>query len=515
MTAAGPRHFDVVIVGAGLSGIGAGYRLQTMCPDKSYALLEARRRLGGTWDLFRYPGVRSDSDMFTLGYPFRPWEDARTIADGASILRYLEDTASVYGIDRHISYGRRVTTACWSPQDDCWRLETAGLDGAAGPPYSCRFLYLCSGYYDYESGHVPEFPGEADFAGAIVHPQHWPEALDYAGKRVVVIGSGATAVTLVPAMASKAAHVTMLQRSPSYVASLPARDPIAEKLTRVLPNGLAHAIVRWKNILFQIGFYQFSRRRPERARRLLLAGVTRALTPGYPVDPHFSPRYDPWDQRMCLVPDADLFRAIRQGRASVETDEIDRFTPDGLLLRSGTTLEADIVVTATGLRLLPLGGIHIEVDGTALEPGETFVYRGFMLSGVPNLAISIGYTNASWTLRADLSSRSVCKLLQRMDARGAATATPVLDEPSAAEPEALLNLRSGYVLRSAAAMPKQGRHAPWRLRQNYLLDFVDARLGKLDARLLYGDALSSADRCPSASRGRAASQGARRGRSRR
>ena len=388
------EHFEVIVIGAGLSGIGAAYRLQTRCPRKRYAILEAREQIGGTWDLFRYPGVRSDSDMFTLAYPFRPWKGAKAIADGPAILNYVRDTAREFGIDRHIRFQQRVHSASWSSEDARWTLEVSDGPGKT-LRYTCDLLYGCTGYYRYDSGNNPAFPGAARFGGRIVHPQHWPEDLEYNGKKVVVIGSGATAVTLVPAMASSAAHVTMLQRSPSYTLSLPDEDGIADWLRRSLPAGPAHRIARWKNILISLGIYQLSRRAPDYMRRLLRTGAAKNLPAGYDVDKHFNPRYQPWDQRLCLVPDSDLFNAISKGRASVVTGEIETFTEHGIRLQSGQELEADIIVTATGLQMLALGAVRISVDGRPIHPGDAFVYKGAMLSNVPNFAFCIGYTNAS------------------------------------------------------------------------------------------------------------------------
>lgn len=468
------EHFDVVIVGAGLSGVGAAYRLQTQCPSKRFVILEGRARMGGTWDLFRYPGVRSDSDMFTLGYPFRPWDQERAIAEGPAILRYIEETAAANGIDGKIRYSQRVHAASWSSAEAAWSVDVVREDTGETIGYTCNFLYLCSGYYRYDQGHRPEFPGERRFRGPIVHPQAWPRDLDYTGKRVVVIGSGATAVTLVPAMAATAEHVTMLQRSPTYIAALPAVDPLARLLRRALPPGLAHRAARWKSIVLTLGFYQLSRRRPETVKRLLRASARAALPDGYPIDPDFVPRYQPWDQRLCVVPDGDLFRVLREGRASIVTDQVETFTEHGLRLQSGQQLEADVVVSATGLQLQACGGIDFRVDGSPVELGERFVYRGVMLSGVPNAAMCIGYTNASWTLRADLTSQYVCRLLNHLDRIGASVATPELaDSDIRARP--LLDLTSGYVQRSAAHFPKQGSADPWLLRQNYVLDFLTAR----------------------------------------
>jgi monooxygenase len=476
------EHFDVVIIGAGLSGIGAGYRLQTRCPRKSYVILEARSEIGGTWDLFRYPGVRSDSDMFTLGYPFRPWKDAEAIAGGSAILKYVRETAHEYGIDRHIRFEQRVQSASWSSDEGRWVVEVQGPYGEA-VRYTCHFLYGCTGYYRYDAGYEPSFPGAERFQGVFVHPQHWPEDLDYAGKKVVVIGSGATAVTLVPAMAKTAAQVTMLQRSPTYILNIPTHDPLANLVRRMLPEGAAHWMVRWKNILISLGLYQMSRYSPDFMRRLLRDGAAKALPPGYEVDTHFKPRYQPWDQRLCLVPDSDLFEAIRSGRASVVTDEIENFTEHGIRLRSGQELEADIIVSATGLQMLALGGVQLSVDGSPVDTFRAFVYKGTMLSNVPNFAFCIGYTNASWTLRADLASTFVCRVLNHMNRRGYRICTPVCN-PTALQAKPLLNLTSGYVTRAAANLPKQGATKPWVIRQNYILDMLMMKLSRLEDGVL-------------------------------
>ena len=481
------EHFDVVIIGAGLSGIGAGYRLQSRCPRKRYVIFEARTEIGGTWDLFRYPGIRSDSDMFTLGYPFRPWKHSKAIADGPTILQYVRDTAREFGIDQKIRFQHRVQSASWSSRDARWLLQVN--NGLTGETVSCTcdFLYGCTGYYHYDAGYQPGFQGTERFRGQFVHPQHWPKDLDYKGKKVVVIGSGATAVTLVPAMADSAAHVTMLQRSPSYVLSLPAQDSIAGPLYRVLPAAAVNRIVRWKNILISMGLYQFSRRSPEKARRLLRHGAAKSLPLGYEVDKHFSPRYQPWDQRLCIVPDSDLFKAISAGRASVVTDQIDTLTESGVRLKSGEHLDADIIVSATGLRMLALGAVKLTLDGTPVEPGRTFIYKGTMLSNVPNFAFCIGYTNASWTLRADLASTFVCRVLNYMDRHGYRTCAPVCDSASL-EAKPLLNLTSGYVLRAAENLPKQAGAEPWLIRQNYILDMLTMKLGRLRDGILTFDA---------------------------
>jgi cation diffusion facilitator CzcD-associated flavoprotein CzcO len=472
------EHLDVLIVGAGLSGIGAAWHLQDRSPTKSYAILEARGDLGGTWDLFRYPGIRSDSDMHTLGYRFKPWTESKSIADGDSILEYVRRTAQENGIDRRIHFHHRVVSAAWSSDESRWTVEAERTDTGEIVRLTCGFLWTCSGYYRYDEGYTPEFEGVDRFAGPVVHPQHWPADLDYSGKKVVVIGSGATAVTLVPAMAKDAEHVTMLQRSPTYIASLPAEDPIAARVRRRLPERAAYAVVRWKNVLIQAAFYQLSRRRPELIKRLIRKGVVSSLPPGYDVDKHFKPRYNPWDQRMCLVPDGDLFKSISKGEASVVTDRIATFTERGIELESGEELEADVIVTATGLNLLFLGGIELTVDGEELDVPSKMTYKGMMLSGVPNMAFTVGYTNASWTLKADLTSEYVCRLLNHMDAHGHRRCVAEVD-PSVSE-QPLLDFTSGYVQRSLDRFPKQGSKEPWKLRQNYVFDIRTIRRGPID-----------------------------------
>jgi cation diffusion facilitator CzcD-associated flavoprotein CzcO len=473
------EHVDVLIVGAGLSGICAAYHLQAKCPGKTFAILEGRGSVGGTWDLFRYPGIRSDSDMYTLGFRFRPWPDAKTIADGPSILSYVRETASLYGIDEKIRFHHRVVRAEWSSQDARWTVEVERTDTHETVRLTCGFLFVCAGYYRYDQGYTPEFNGIERFAGRIVHPQEWTDDIDYANKRVVVIGSGATAVTLVPAMAEHASHVTMLQRSPSYVVSLPGQDPLARALRRFLPAKLVYPIVRWKNVLVTMLVFQLSRRRPEVMKAMIRKGVARRLPAGYDIDTHFKPRYNPWDQRMCLVPDGDLFEAISQGRASVVTGHVDTFTEKGLKLTSGTELEADIVVTATGLNMVPLGGVDIAVDGHHVRFPETLTYKGMMLSGVPNLAFAVGYTNASWTLKCELTCEYVCRLLNRMDERGHQICTPQNRDPSVTG-EPLIDFSSGYVVRAIDLFPRQGSKAPWRLYQNYARDLVLLRYGAIE-----------------------------------
>jgi len=469
----------VLIVGAGLSGIGAAHHLQEAFPGRSYAIFEAREDLGGTWDLFRYPGIRSDSDMHTLGYRFRPWTSSKTIADGPSILEYVRQTAREGGIEERIRFQHRVVRAEWSSEESRWTVEAERSGTGETAIVTCGYLWVCSGYYRYDEGFTPEFKGAESFGGRVVHPQHWPEDLDYAGKRVVVIGSGATAVTLVPAMAKDAAQVTMLQRSPTYIASLPAEDPLVGALRRVLPDKAVYAIVRWKNVLLQTAFYQLSRRRPQAVKRMVRRGVERALPAGYDIDKHFKPRYNPWDQRMCLVPNGDLFGAIRDGSASVVTDTIARFTEGGIELDSGEQLEADVVVTATGLNLLFLGGMELVVDGRAVDVPKTMTYKGMMLSGVPNCTFTVGYTNASWTLKADLTSEYVCRLLAHMDEHGWDKSVPEITDPTVTE-EPLLDFTSGYVLRSLDEFPKQGSKEPWKLRQNYVFDLRSIRRGPID-----------------------------------
>jgi monooxygenase len=472
------EHFDVIIVGAGLSGIGAGYHLQHNCPSKSYAILEGREAIGGTWDLFRYPGIRSDSDMYTLGYAFKPWEEAKAIADGPSIRSYVRQTAAENGIDKHIRFRHQVKRVSWSSADARWTVEAEVGPDQQVVRLTCRFLFMCSGYYDYAQGYDPVFANRDAFQGRLVHPQFWPEDLDYRGKKVVVIGSGATAMTLVPEMSKDAAHVTMLQRSPTYVVSRPAEDALANWLRAKLPAKLAYAITRWRNVLFGMYFFNFARKKPDQVKQHLIKMVKDELGPDYDVATHFTPRYNPWDQRLCLVPDSDLFQAIKTGKASVVTDHIDRFTPNGILLKSGQELEADIVVTATGLKLIMLGGVQVSVDGVAKEMAKTMSYKGMMYSDVPNLASAFGYTNASWTLKCDLTCEYVCRLLNHMDKKGYQMVTPVGD--ASVEEMPWLDFSSGYVQRAADVLPKQGATKPWRLYQNYAFDLMALRYGAVE-----------------------------------
>ena len=474
-------HLDVVIIGAGLSGIGAAYRLGTDCPDKTYAILEARDAIGGTWDLFRYPGIRSDSDMYTLSYPFRPWTNEKSIADGEDIRTYINEAAQEFGSADRIRFGHRVTSAAWSSDDARWTITSRVGDEES--VVTASFLYLCSGYYDYDEGYTPDFPGLADFEGEVVHPQFWPEDLDYTGKRVVVIGSGATAVTLIPSMADEAEHVTMLQRSPTYITSLPQGDAVASAFRRLLPAGVAHRATRFKNATVAVGFYEFCRRFPAVAKKILLTRARRALPHDF--DPtHITPRYNPWDQRLCIVPDGDLFRTLRQGKADIVTDTIEAFTPKGVQLTSGEHLDADIVVTATGLKVVSFGKIALEVDGEAIDPHSLYTYKGMMFSGLPNLAWCVGYTNASWTLRADLTSSYVTRFLKHLDENGYAYGMPDPAGPSG-EAAPIIDLSSGYIQRVAGDLPQQGGSRPWSIRQNWFLDSWDNRRTDLDEAMVF------------------------------
>jgi cation diffusion facilitator CzcD-associated flavoprotein CzcO len=475
------KHFDVMIVGAGLSGVGAACHLRQRHRRKNFTVLEGRNAMGGTWDLFRYPGIRSDSDMYTLGYSFKPWTEAKAIADGPSILKYVRETARDYGIDKHIRYGHQVKAASWSSEDARWTVEA--VQGGKMVRITANFLFLCGGYYSYEGGYTPDFPGVDKFKGKLVHPQKWPEDLDYAGKQVVVIGSGATAVTLVPAMANTAGHVTMLQRSPTYVVSRPAEDAMANKLRKWLPAKLAYSIIRWRNVLFGMWFFRLARTKPAQVKQNIIDMVRAQLGPDYDVGKHFTPNYNPWDQRLCLVPDADLFEAINAKTASVVTDHIETFTPTGIKLKSGEELKADIIVSATGLRLEVLNGIKFTVDGRAIDASQTLGYKGMMYDGVPNLASSFGYTNASWTLKCDLTCEYVCRVLNHMSRTGTRQATPRNDDPSIGH-EPWLDFSSGYVQRAMEKFPKQGSRAPWKLHQNYARDLMSLRYAKIEDGVL-------------------------------
>jgi monooxygenase len=470
-------HVDVLIIGAGLSGVGAAAQLTREHPGKGYLVLERRAASGGTWDLFRYPGIRSDSDMYTLGYRFKPWRADTALADGPAILDYVRETAREYDVESHIRYSHRVTRADWDSDAARWNVEVETPDGPTR--LTTAFLWSCSGYYDYDEGYTPELPDVGRYQGQLVHPQQWPDDLDYRGKRVVVIGSGATAVTLVPAMAeSGAGHVTMLQRSPTYILSLPAVDGVARLLRRLLPERAAYVVTRWKNVGISTLVYRLSQRRPGFMRRVIRKQNSRLLPVGYDVDTHFNPRYNPWDQRLCLVPDGNLFRALQGGTAEIVTDTIDTFTETGLRLASGRELEADIVVTATGLNLMLFGGIELTVDGVKPDLREQIAYKALMLSGLPNFAFTIGYTNASWTLKADLVAEYVCRLLGHMDEHGHRSVVPVPGRDVEQRP--FLDFTPGYVLRSLDTLPKQGHREPWRLRQNYLHDVRAIRRGQID-----------------------------------
>ncbi len=480
-------HYDVLIIGAGLSGIGAAHHLQSRCPGRRYAILEGRARIGGTWDLFRYPGVRSDSDMYTLGYSFRPWEQPKAIADGPSILKYLQDAAKDGGIERHIRFGHQVKRASWSTAETRWTVDAEWehliAPGAAAPTrepvqFTCNFLFMCSGYYSYESGYTPAFKGRERFGGQVVHPQKWTDSITHAGKRVVVIGSGATAVTLVPELAKTALHVTMLQRSPTYVVARPSEDALANRLRRYLRPKLAYGITRWKRVLLGMYIFNLCRSNPAKVKRMIAGGVRMALGPDYDVGRHFNPRYNPWDQRLCLVPDGDLFKAIKAQRASVVTDEIDTFTEAGIRLKSGAELPADLIVTATGLSLQVLGGLQITVDGARIDLAKTMNYKGLMYSGIPNMASSFGYTNASWTLKCDLTCEYVCRLLNYMAKHGYTQCTPRNTDASITE-QPWVDFSSGYLQRSMHLFPKQGSRAPWKLYQNYPKDIMLLRFGKI------------------------------------
>ena len=474
-------HVDVLIVGAGLSGIGAAWWLKHKCPGKSFAILEQRDSIGGTWDLFRYPGIRSDSDMYTLGYAFRPWTEAKAIADGPSILKYVRDTAREADIDRHIRFRHKVISARWDSPTARWTV-TAETDGRR-VTLTASFMMMCSGYYRYEAGFAPTFEGQEHFRGRIVHPQNWTADIDHAGKNVVVIGSGATAVTLVPEMAKTAKHVTMLQRSPTYIVSRPAEDRMANWLRKWMPSKMAYATVRWRNVLMGAWFYNTARKKPEKTREMITKMAAKALGPDFDVKTHLTPRYNPWDQRVCLIPDGDLFVSLKASTSSIVTDQIERFTETGLKLKSGKELPADLVVTATGLDLLFLGGMKVSVDGAEINMADQLTYKGMMYSGVPNLVSVFGYTNASWTLKADLTCEYACRLLNHMDANGMTSATPRNTDPDITT-EPWLDFTSGYVQRSISVFPKQGSKLPWKLNQNYMRDIKLLRKGKLDDGVL-------------------------------
>ncbi len=478
-------HFDVIIVGAGLSGIGAGVYLKQKCPGKTFAILEGREAIGGTWDIFRYPGIRSDSDMHTLGYSFKPWTAAKSIADGPAIRGYVNETADEYGVRQHIRFQHMVKSCSWSSEDARWTVIAERAETGEQVAFTCNFIDMCAGYYSYKEGYTPEFEGRGNFKGDIIHPQFWDESYDYSGKRVVIIGSGATAMTLVPAMTDKAAHVTMLQRSPTYVVSRPAKDVVANTLRKVLPSSTAYNITRWKNTKMQQFLYKRTRTQPEKVKEKLLELAKKSL-PDNVVDEHFTPSYNPWDQRMCLIPDADLFEAINDGKASVVTQHIDRFVEDGILLKNGETLKADIIITATGLKLVQLGEAEISVDGKRVNFADTWTYKGMMYSGVPNLMTTFGYINASWTLRADLTAEYLCRVLNHLDETGTRQATPTLRETDKNMPQRswIEDFSSGYMQRSMHLFPKQGDKEPWLNPQNFHKDKKMVREASLEDGVL-------------------------------
>ena len=479
----GSEYSDVLIIGAGISGIGAAYRIHQKNPKLSYTVLERRERIGGTWDLFRYPGVRSDSDIFTLSYPFEPWTRPENVADGHDIREYLTQTARRYGMDKHIRFNTRVVSADWDSTTDTWTVQTE----VNGEPetYRGRFLFFGTGYYNYDEPYTPDFPGTEEFTGEVVHPQHWPESLDYTGKRVVVIGSGATAVSMIPSLTEKAGHVTMLQRSPTYLLSSPRINPVVQAIRKVLPLRAANRVVRWNNTSFVVVLYALSRKTPRLVRWLLRSGAKRNLPEAYPVDVHFKPRYNPWDQRMCLILDNDLYKEVGDGRAEVVTDHIDHIDAAGIVLRSGERIDADVIITATGLQLQALGGVALSIDGAEVKPQDRFVYKGHLLEDVPNAAWCVGYFNASWTLRADLTARSVAKLLAYMDSRGYTHAYPHLGDVPMPEKPAW-NINAGYVQRALHALPKSGTHRPWNVRHNYVLDAIDHRFDRIEESMVFG-----------------------------
>ena len=476
-------YFDVLIIGAGISGISAARHLQTDCPNKTFALLEGRQNIGGTWDLFKYPGIRSDSDMYTLGFRFRPWTSTKAIADGPDIMKYLNEAVDEYGIRKNIRFGQQVKKASWSSAEALWTLEVSVTDKDTPVVYTCNFLSVCAGYYNYEAGYLPDFAGTDKFKGKIIHPQKWDTDLDYTNKRVVVIGSGATAVTLVPEMAKKAAHVTMLQRSPTYIFSRPDEDKLANWMNRNLPLAIAYPVTRWKNVLLAMLFYTLSRRYPQAIKKLLIKGIKKELGEGYEVEKHFNPTYNPWDQRVCLVPNGDLFAAIKKGTVSVVTDHITSFTEQGLQLQSGNELKADVIVTATGLNLQLLGGVELWVDGNKMDLSKTVSYKSLMFSDIPNLTMAFGYTNASWTLKVDLTNQYMCRLINYMDKKGFRQCTPRQND-SSLQLRPFSDFSAGYLQRQINNLPRQGSKKPWLLKQNYLFDLMNIRHGDIENEVL-------------------------------
>jgi len=475
-------HFDVVVVGAGLSGIGAGYHLQNSCPNKSFTILEGRDAIGGTWDLFKYPGIRSDSDMYTFGFPFHPWKNPKAIADGASIMAYLNDTVDTYNLRKHIQFGKRVAASNWSSTKKKWTLTINDSHSGESRTITCNFLFMCSGYYDYRAGYEPNFPNAEAFEGIKIHPQNWDTNLDYTNKKIVIIGSGATAVTLLPILAETAKEVTLLQRSPTYMAVLPSEDVIANTFKKILPNQLAHTLARWKNILLGIGIYNFSRKWPQIMSNFLRKQVKKRLNEDYK-DEDFTPKYNPWDQRICAVPDGDLFRSIRSGKAKIVTNTIKSFVKDGIELNSGEKLEADIIITATGLKVQLFGGMKLSVDEKPLELSQSPAFKGVMLSDIPNFAFAVGYTNASWTLKSDLNCIYVTKVLNHMTAKNLSVCTPKFDHQNM-EQEELLDFDAGYILRAKHLLPKQGAKAPWKVHQNYIKDLFALKYSSVKDKYL-------------------------------
>jgi cation diffusion facilitator CzcD-associated flavoprotein CzcO len=475
-------HYDIIIIGAGLSGIGAACHLARKNSNKSYVILEAREELGGTWSLFKYPGIRSDSDMYTFGYSFKSWDAAKSFADAPSILSYLNEAAEEYDVKQHIHYNHRVIAYNFDSKNKLWTLSALDTKSKEERNYTSRFIFNCSGYYNYQTGHNPAFEGQSDFKGTIIHPQKWPKDLDYSGKRISVIGSGATAVTIVPEMAKTATHVTMIQRSPTYIGVLPNKDKAAAFIKKIFPKKTAHKFIRFKNVLLDMLFFNFCRKFPNAAKKFILKGVKKAIG-DYPVEPHFTPNYNPWTQRFCLAPDGDLFSAIKEGKASVITDTIDRFSKNCILMKSGESIESDIIITATGLKLLPFGGAQISIDKKPFDVAKSFVYKGLMLSGLPNYFVFMGYTNASWTLKSDLTSEYISRVLKYVDKKDYnMLQAQVIDEDL--QPTPLLNLDSGYIKRSASQLPSQGNKAPWRVYQNYILDYKMLRIDKVNDKHL-------------------------------
>ena len=476
------NYFDVIVVGAGLSGIGAAHYLQTDCPNKTYALLEMRDTIGGTWDLFRYPGIRSDSDMYTLGYAFRPWTSPKAIADGGSILKYIRDTAKEEGIEKNIRYNHKIISSKWSSKKKLWTVDVERTDTKKIIQFTCNFLLMCSGYYNYEHGYTPNFKGADQFKGQIIHPQKWTADIDYTNKKVIVIGSGATAVTLVPELSKKAEKVIMLQRSPSYIASAPSEDKIANFSRKILPSKIAYSLSRWRKVITGLFFYNLAKKKPHWVKKAIKNGTQKALGKDYNVKKHFTPKYNPWEERFCLVPDGDLFIALKKGKAEIVTDHIEQFTETGILLKSGETLKADIIVTATGLDMKFMADLKVTIDDKKINAKDLYVYRGTMLSNVPNLALITGYTNASWTLKSDLTSQFVCRLINHMDKTNTREVVPELNEHLDDIP--LIDFSSGYIERAKGKLPKQGTKKPWKLNQNYAKDIVNFRYAKLDDDVL-------------------------------